>query len=412
MKASFIIIGTELTRGIIQDSHGSLLSRELTRLGIYVSEIVEVPDDGSIEKVIEALMRNNDIVIITGGLGPTSDDMTRPVIAEAAGVPLVRNEEAWEHMLATLGDKAYGANSRQAMIPEGFSLIANSNGTAPGFYGYGGSTLLISLPGPPREMHPMLYDAVLPLLREKLDLPQAERDEYTSFITAEAKLEELCSEADGELEWGTRFQDYRISLYVSGKTRAERDAAVAKLRDMVGRYRLVDGDTDALAMAIEALESRHATVSVAESCTGGLLSMLLTERPGASAYMMGSVTSYAASVKKDVLGVPENVIQENGTVSSECAVAMADGVRRLTSSDYSVSITGVAGPDKDEGKDVGTVYIGFSGKDRSSEAVCFRFSSWGRASIRRKASVTALLLLSRYIAGDDIAEIVSGWGFI
>lgn len=409
MKASFIIIGTELTRGIIQDSHGSLLSRELTHLGIYVAEIVEVPDDGSIEKVLEALMRNNDIVIITGGLGPTSDDMTRPVIAAAAGVPLVRSEDAWKHMLETLGDRAYGPNSRQAMIPEGFSLIRNDNGTAPGFYGYGGSTLLISLPGPPREMHPMLYDSVLPLLRDKLDLPQAERDEYTSFITAEAKLEELYEDADSSLDWGTRFQDYRISLYVSGKTRAERDSAIAKLRKKLGEYRLVEGDADALTMAIDALRRSGSTVSVAESCTGGLLSMLLTERAGASEYMLGSVTSYAASVKADVLGVPESVIREKGTVSPECAIAMADGVRRLTGSDYSVSVTGVAGPDEDEGKSVGTVHLGFSSARRESVAISVHFSSWGRASIRRKSVVTALLLLSAYISGEDIARIASTW---
>ena len=409
MKASFIIIGTELTRGIIQDSHGSLLSRELTHLGIYVAEIVEVPDDGSIEKVLEALMRNNDIVIITGGLGPTSDDMTRPVIAAAAGVPLVRSEDAWKHMLETLGDRAYGPNSRQAMIPEGFSLIRNDNGTAPGFYGYGGSTLLISLPGPPREMHPILYDSVLPLLRDKLDLPQAERDEYTSFITAEAKLEELYEDADSSLDWGTRFQDYRISLYVSGKTRAERDSAIAKLRKKLGEYRLVEGDADALTMAIDALRRSGSTVSVAESCTGGLLSMLLTERAGASEYMLGSVTSYAASVKADVLGVPESVIREKGTVSPECAIAMADGVRRLTGSDYSVSVTGVAGPDEDEGKSVGTVHLGFSSARRESVAISVHFSSWGRASIRRKSVVTALLLLSAYISGEDIARIASTW---
>ena len=409
MKASFIIIGTELTRGIIQDSHGSLLSRELTHLGIYVAEIVEVPDDGSIEKVLEALMRNNDIVIITGGLGPTSDDMTRPVIAAAAGVPLVRSEDAWKHMLETLGDRAYGPNSRQAMIPEGFSLIRNDNGTAPGFYGYGGSTLLISLPGPPREMHPMLYDSVLPLLRDKLDLPQAERDEYTSFITAEAKLEELYEDADSSLDWGTRFQDYRISLYVSGKTRAERDSAIAKLRKKLGEYRLVEGDADALTMAIDALRRSGSTVSVAESCTGGLLSMLLTERAGASEYMLGSATSYAASVKADVLGVPESVIREKGTVSPECAIAMADGVRRLTGSDYSVSVTGVAGPDEDEGKSVGTVHLGFSSARRESVAISVHFSSWGRASIRRKSVVTALLLLSAYISGEDIARIAFTW---
>ncbi len=412
MNASFIIIGTELTRGIIQDSHGSLMSKELTHLGIHVSEIVIVPDDGSIEKILEAVMRSSDVVIITGGLGPTSDDMTRPVIAEAAGAELEKNEEAWAFLLSKLGDKAYGANERQALIPHGFSIIENRNGTAPGFYGYGKGTLLVSLPGPPREMTPMFYDTVLPLLREKLDLPECERDEYTSFITAEAKLEELCEEVDPTLDWGTRFQDYRISLYVSGKSKAERDESVRKLKDKVGMMRLVDGNTDALSLAINALKKNKATVSVAESCTGGLISTLLTERSGASGYMLGSVTGYAPSVKRDVLSVSSGIISGKGTVSYECALAMAEGVRNLTSSDYAISVTGVAGPDKDEGKDVGTVYIGFAGRGRESTALLFRYSSWGRASIRRKAATTALLLLSAYIDGADIKQIAESWNYI
>ncbi len=412
MKASIIVIGTELTRGIIQDKHGSLISRELTHLGVHVSEIVAVPDDGTIESVLGALMRSSDLVIITGGLGPTSDDITRTVIADAAGKKLVRDQESWNLLLSKLGEKAYGANSRQAMIPEGFTVIPNPNGTAPGFYGYGGDTLLVSLPGPPREMDPMFYDAVIPLVRRKLDLADAERDEYTSFITAEAKLEELCEDADLELDWGTRFQDYRISLYVSGKTEKERIKAVEKLQAMVGIHRLEKGDTDALSILISALKKRGATVSAAESCTGGLISELLTSRPGSSSFMLGAVTSYAASVKENVLGVRGETIKEFGTVSSECAIEMADGVRKLTSSDYSVSVTGVAGPDKDEGKDVGTVYLGFSGSGMESRSVLLQFSSWGRESIRRKASVAAFLLLAAFIEGEDVARIVDSWKYI
>ena len=409
MKASIIVIGTELTRGIIEDKHGSLISRELTHLGVHVSEIVALPDDGTIESVLGALMRSSDMVIITGGLGPTSDDMTRSVIAEAAGKKLVRDEESWAFLLNKLGNKAYGANSRQAMIPEGFFAIPNPNGTAPGFYGYGGNTLLISLPGPPREMHPMFYDSVLPIVKAKLDLKDGERDEYSSFITAEAKLEELYESVDPELDWGTRFQDYKISLYVSGKTKADRNAAIAKLRALVGEHRLEDGDTDALSILINSLTERNATVSAAESCSGGLISELLTSRPGSSRYMVGSVTSYAPSVKENVLGVKHETIEKYGTVSSECALEMAEGVRKLTASDYSLSVTGVAGPDKDEGKDVGTVYLGFSAKDGRAESVLLRFSSWGRESIRRKAAVSAFLLLSSFIKGESVSAIISSW---
>ena len=412
MKASFIMIGTEITRGIIQDSHGVLLSRELTHLGVHVAEIVSLPDDGTIGPVLSALMRSSDLIIITGGLGPTTDDMTRSVIAGCAGVPLTKDAGCWDFLLGRLGDRAYGANEKQAYIPEGFTMIPNHNGTAPGFYGYGGSTLLVSLPGPPREMEPMLYESVLPLVKEKLDLPDVERDEYTSFITAEAKLEELYGSVDPELDWGTRFQDYRISLYVSGKTKAQRDEAVARLRKLVGVHRIEDGQVDALGILISTLEAHGATVSAAESCTGGLASELLTSRPGSSRYMLGSVTSYAPSVKRDVLGVGESTIERYGTVSAECAIEMAEGVLRLTGSDYSLSVTGVAGPDADEGKAVGTVHLAFAGGGRETSSVLLRFSSWGRDSIRRKAVVSAFLLLSAYIEGEDPAAIAGGWEYI
>lgn len=409
MNASLIIIGTELTRGIIQDKHGQLVSKELTAIGIHISQIVALPDDGSIESVMEALMNKNDILIITGGLGPTADDMTRSVIAEAAGVELERNEECWQHLLERLGDRAYGANEKQAFIPKGFSIIENKSGTAPGFYGYGHDTLLISLPGPPREMEPMFYDSVLPLLRKKLNKKEAIRDEYSSFLTAEAKLEELCEEVDSTLDWGTRFQDYKISLYVSGEDENGRNSAIEKIRSKVGETRLVKGNCDAIDILIETLLSRNATISCAESCTGGVAAGLLTSRAGSSRYMLGSVTSYAPSVKMKVLGVPEKIVKEHGVVSIECAKAMAVGARSLMDSDYSFSITGVAGPDKSEGKDVGTVCFGFAGKDREPCSVEVFFNSWGRESVRRRASVAAFILMDCYIKGEDIDSVVKSW---
>lgn len=410
MRASLIIIGTELTRGIIQDKHGPLVSRELTAMGVHVSQLVAIPDDGTIRSIIEALMKSNDILIITGGLGPTADDMTRSVIAEAAGVSLVKSPECWQHLVNRMGEeRARGANEKQAFIPEGFSVIPNHNGTAPGFYGYGKDTLLISLPGPPREMEPMFYDTVLPLIRNILALPEEKRDEYSSFLTPEAKLEELCEDADPELEWGTRFQDYKISLYVSGKTQEARDAAIEKIRAKVGKTRLADGDTTALGMLIEDLKKRGATVSAAESCTGGLASSLLTSLPGSSEYMVGSVTSYSTEIKRDVLGVSDDTIRDYGVVSKECALEMADGVGKIMGTDYSFSITGVAGPSLQENKSVGTLAFGFSSKHRESQSVEIFLRSWGRESVRRRASVAAFILLSAYINGEDVSEVASSW---
>lgn len=410
MRASLIIIGTELTRGIIQDKHGPLVSKELTKIGVHISQIVAIPDDGTIQSIMSALMKSNDILIITGGLGPTADDMTRSVIAASAGVPLIKSERCWNHLVSRIGEeRARGANEKQAFIPEGFEVIDNPNGTAPGFYGYGKDTLMISLPGPPREMEPMFYAAVIPLIRRVLNLPEEKRDEYSSFLTPEAKLEELCEEADSELEWGTRFQDYKISLYVSGKDKEAREKAIESIRGKVGATRLVDGNQDALSMLVSDLKERGATISVAESCTGGLASSLLTSLPGSSAYMLGSVTSYATEVKRNVLKVSESTIAEHGVVSKECALEMADGVRALTGSDYSFSITGVAGPDLQEGKGVGTLCIGFSSRFRESESVEIFLRSWGRESVRRRASIAAFILLSGYIRGEKTEDIAKSW---
>lgn len=412
MKASIIVIGTELTRGIIADKNGPLISRELTQLGVHVTEIVAVPDDGTIAPVLGALERSSDLVVISGGLGPTTDDMTRATIARVAGAELVRDPYCWDFLQKKLGKNAYGANEKQAWIPRGFTAMPNLHGTAPGFYGYAGNVLIVALPGPPRELSPMLYASVLPLVRRVLDLPDVQRDEYSSFITAEAKLEELYRSVDRDLEWGTRFQDYRISLYVSGKTKERRDKAIADLRMKLGEGRLADGNVEAVGLLADKLKARGETVSAAESCSGGMLSQLLTSLPGSSSYMLGSVTSYAASVKRDVLGVPQAVIDQYGTVSAECARAMADGIRKLTGSDYAVSITGVAGPDTDEGKSVGTVFLGFSGKGRKTEAASLRFNSWGRESVRKRSSVAALIFLSLYMDGKSPEEASKGWGYI
>ena len=178
---------------------------------------------------------------------------------------------------------------------------------------------------------------------------------------------------------------------------------------MTGKKRVVDGDKTALGILVEGLKERNETISCAESCTGGLAASNLTSLPGSSSYMMGSVTSYDVSVKEKVLGVKKETLEKFGAVSEECALGMAEGVRRLISSDWAFSITGVAGPDKSEGKDVGTVCLGFSGKGRESVAVTIHLFSFGRESIRRRSTAAAFLLMKAYMDGEDIKEIVQGW---
>ncbi len=408
-NVSLIVVGTELTHGIIEDKHTAVVARECSHLALNFRESILVADDATINEVLPGVLKENDVVIITGGLGPTSDDMTRSSIAESAGRKLVKDEKVWAHLRETLKERAYGANEKQAYIPEGFTVIENPNGTAPGFWGKVNNTLLVSLPGPPREMRPMFYDSVIPLLVSLFGLEKEEREEYSVYALAEAKLEELTKEADSALSWGTRFQDYKISLYVSGKDKEVRDRAVEKLKTLIGERRVEEGDVSSLGILVETLKKEKATIAVAESCTGGLASSLLTSLPGSSEYMLGGVVSYAVSVKKSILGVTDDTVLNYGVVSEECASEMADGVRKVTGADYSFSITGVAGPDKSENKDVGTVSFGFSGKNRKTETVTLHLPSWGRESIRRRASVIAFILMRSYIEKENIHFIVESW---
>ena len=411
-EASLIVIGTELTRGIIQDKHTQLVSRELTRLGIHMRSSVVLPDDGSVDAVLSSLVQRKGIIIVTGGLGPTQDDLTRSIIAKAFSRKLVEDPESVEFLKKRLGERFGGSNIKQAYIPEGFDTIPNENGTAPGFYGGTEEVKVIALPGPPREMEPMLTTYVLPLIRKWLDIPQEERDEYSSFITGASKLEDLCELFGPGLDWGTRFQDYRISLYVSGGSKEVRDRAVQGISGEVGKYRIVEGNLEAIDILRKTLIERNMTISCAESCSGGVASDLLSEKPGSSQYFSGSVVSYSPEVKMRVLGVPETLISEYGTISVESAKAMAEGVLKATGSDVAFSITGVAGPDESEGKKVGTVAFGFASGNGETQGVMVKLSTWGRLSIRRRASVAAFLLTNSYINGEDVESIAKEWKWI
>ena len=409
-SVALILIGSELTRGIIQDRHAQLVSRAVTQLGLHMSQIVAVPDDGSIAHVLSAIVRKNDVVIMTGGLGPTSDDMTRESIAEVAGVPLERNKESWDALSARIGEKIQGANEKQTLVPRGFTRIANPNGTADAFYGYSPSgCLLISLPGPPKEMAPLFEDVIVPLLGRISGHSESVRREYTSFITAEAKLEDLTQQVDPSLQWATRFQDEKITLYLSGGGEEEMDKAIAALRNEVGSCLVQDGDVDAIGLLTETLKTRGLTLSCAESCTGGLAAGAMTRLPGSSDHFLGGVVSYSNEMKEKILSVDPGVISRHGAVSEECALAMARGVKALSSSDAAFSITGVAGPGESERKKVGTVCFAFSAPGQDDVALTLHFSSWGRASVRNKSVIAALLLMREHILGHDVRTIAASW---
>jgi nicotinamide-nucleotide amidase len=417
-SAALFIIGTELTRGVIADRHTQVISSQLTQLGYRVDRMVLVPDDGTIGDVLMDCIDNCDLVVMTGGLGPTSDDMTRTIVANLAKVPLVRDREAFDTLHARIGERIWGANEQQTMIPQGFELIPNPLGTAPGFKGFipNGERQIacVAMPGPPREMNPMFFDQVIPWLAQLIGHDDFSRSEYSTFLIPESKLEELCKSISfNGMQWGTRFQDLKISLYLVDGSEADRTEMANRLRSLVGACLVVDGDVQPTTLLTTLLEERGETISTAESCTSGYIAKLLTDQPGSSAWFWGGVASYANEAKKQLLGVRSETLEQEGAVSEACVLEMAEGMRRTSGSDWSLSVSGIAGPDGGTPeKPVGTVWFGFASKTRESTAVKVHIASYGRDSVRRRASVMALILATQYIKGACLLDTVKKWQYI
>lgn len=414
-SASICIIGSELTKGIISDKHSKMISQELHKINVKVNQIAIINDDESIEKLLSSWINNNDIIFVTGGLGPTSDDLTRESVANVAKVKLVENKQAYDALHKMVGQRICGANYCQAQIPEGFSLLENPYGTAAGFYGEvkadSHKTLIFSMPGPPRELKPMFYDLVLPYLKKYIGYGEKVSTEYSTFMIGESKLEEVCSSINvGDASWGTRFQDNKISLFVSGKNTKE---FVSLLKKKAGEELILDGNQDSLDNLIDSLKANDLTISCAESCTGGLCAKLLTDKSGSSSYFEGAIVSYSNDVKNKVLDVKSSTLEKYGAVSLETVVEMAENVRKKLNSDVGFSISGIAGPlGGSKEKPIGTVCFGFSKKGSPTQAVCLNITSISRAGVRKRAAVAAFLLTSLYIKGYSLLDIISKWEYI
>lgn len=417
-EASVFIIGTELTRGIIQDSHTQRIAAALTQLGMDVRRSVIVPDDGSIAKMLDVCLLDSDVVVITGGLGPTSDDMTRRVIADAAGVPLVLDQGAWDELYRRVGERIHGANEIQAYFPRGFRILANPFGTAPGFMGTvcrsGRTTTVCCLPGPPAEMQPMFFDRALPELARLYAPDDTGRDEYSVFLVAEAKLEELCASCRREgVIWGTRFQRYKVALYLAGGSVGARREMAEDLRRLIGEDLFLNGDVDAADLLCDLLKKEKYTISTAESCTSGWVAKLLTDRSGASEWFRGGACVYSQEAKIRLAGVPEDILETDGVYSPECAASMAEGIRKSLGSTLGAGITGIAGPDGGSPENpVGTVYFGFSAEGMQTQAVRLVFSSPRRDFIRLRSSVACCILARMYLEGRCLLDRTSCWSYI
>lgn len=418
--ASICTIGDEILIGQIVDTNSSHISRALNSLGIRVTRMLSIGDDHDI--IIEGLkseLEKNDIVIVTGGLGPTKDDITKQALAELSGTDTFKTDdrqlEIIHRILSSRGIDILDINIAQASVPETCEVIPNRLGTAPVMVfrfpeeRFGHKATLYSLPGVPFEALGALDD-IKEDIRNHFDISDIYHKTVMTFGIPESSLSKMLDEWEDALPEDMHLAylpnpltGVRLRLSIYGGDRAEEEARIeaqlSQLKEILGDALYSDED-DSLERCIgKMLASAGKTVSAAESCTGGLISSLFTSIPGSSEYYLGSVTSYANSVKSGVLGVPEEIIRENGAVSEECVKAMAEGVRRITGSDFSVATSGIAGPGGgSEEKPVGLVWIAVSSQ-MGTEAYRMAFKGDRKRNIDRFAA-NALNLLRKKIKNE------------
>ena len=404
MKATITTIGDEILIGQIVDTNSASISRKLNAAGITIATKLSIGDTReAIVEAVERAMAECDITIITGGLGPTKDDITKKALADLSGATgWTENQEQLEiiyRILHSRGLDVLEINRAQALVPDTCEVIPNRLGTAPIMVfrfpqeRFGHSATLYSLPGVPHEAI-----GALPEILEDIKGHYTTSDIYhrsvMTFGIAESALAKMIEEWEDNLPENMHLAylpnlitgvKLRLSIYGGAKEDHERliSEKLEQLANILGDN-LYSLEEDTLQEYIGKLLRRHGkTVSCAESCTGGLISSLFTSVPGSSEYFLGSVTSYANIVKQNVLGVPAEVIAAHGAVSSECVSAMAEGVRRLTGSDYSVATSGIAGPGGgSDQKPVGTVWIGVS-SHMGTETFSLRFNSDRKRNIER-----------------------------
>jgi nicotinamide-nucleotide amidase len=416
IQAAIISTGDELTTGRTTDTNAGFIADRLLGLGIDVVAVLTVGDRPErLRWAWSEALRLAEVVIATGGLGPTADDLTTETVAALLGRPLVHDAAVAERIreLFRLFNRPMPENNlKQAAFPEGAVIVPNPLGTAPGYRMEVGSAEdrrhLVVLPGVPREMKPMLTETVLPWLAELAGAARVGHRTFQTFGISESGLDEVIAGIPGEGRWSFRanFPEVSVRVVVRGDDVERRlEAFGREVYARLGQYIYGEGDTSMERVVGALLAARGVTVAFAESCTGGLVSHRLTNVPGSSAYYRGGVNAYANAVKEALLGVPSALLEAEGAVSEAVAGAMAEGARRALGSDLAVGVTGIAGPDGGTAeKPVGTVCFGLAAADRPT--VTRRYQLWGnREWVKLLASQIALDWVRRHLLALPLLEI-------
>ncbi|MSP26476.1 MAG: competence/damage-inducible protein A [Myxococcales bacterium] len=410
MDVALLSIGTELLHGEIANTNAQWLGQRLTQLGIHVAVVETVGDDRPVlTETLSRLAARYPLVIATGGLGPTTDDLTAEVVAEIAGVPLVLDLDAFAAIarkLAALGRELRPSHEKQARLPKYSEPLPNTVGTAAGFSIEHGQNVSFFLPGVPREMTAMFDQFVVPRL-DVLARPDTHVIVLHTHGAPESELGELLVDlerAHAGVTVGYRLTGATVDVKLIARA-ADRlaarnlaEAAASEARDRLGERVFAEGDDSIVEAAVRALRARGWTLAVAESCTGGLLAQQLTRMP-ASDYFIGGTVAYANSAKTRVLGVSEDTLRGHGAVSGEVAAELAEGARRAFACDVALAITGIAGPTGGSSdKPVGLCHWACAHPGGTVvEQQVFRGT---RTQVQERAAHAVLDLLRRVCAGD------------
>ncbi len=410
MQAEVINTGSELLLGLVTNTHLGYLAGELAPCGVTIARQICVPDGPPIREALDAALDRADLVITTGGLGPTTDDITREAAAGLLGLPLRPDEEILAGIRERFARRGLPMAERvagQAMVPVGAEVLPNPHGTAPGLYfpptvlGDRRARHLFLLPGPPRELRPMVTDYVLPKLRHVLP-PSSFRERRIYRLTGigESQVEERIGktlEERGDLEVGYCARPSEVDFRLIGPEPLLRETEAA-VRAAVGEWIYSDGDPLEAAV-VRVLREKQSTLATAESCTGGSLAGRITNVPGASDVFLAGYVTYANEAKENTLGVPADLLAVHGAVSEPVAAAMAEGARRVSGASFSLSTTGIAGPGGGTpSKPVGTVYIGLASTGHPT-VVRRCYFPLDRATFKHMTTSAALDLLRRQVLG-------------
>jgi len=415
--AEIITIGNELTTGFQIDTNGPYLAERFQSRGIIVQRMITVGDDrSSISRAIRESMARADVVVVTGGLGPTSDDITTEAAARLLGRKMRLYPEALEHVENLMGSLRLEMNEgqkKQAYFPENAELIPNFIGSAYGYLIKEANRMLFFLPGVPREMEAMVERTILPRIKKE----RKNRRHYRTralmvFGISEAEADELLQDLpqqdkDGQISFLPRFPEIRIRITVQASSSQEADEKLLywekEIRKRLAPYIFgVDGETMEKAVG-ELLREANATIAVAESCTGGLIGHRLTNVPGSSEYVDRIVVTYSNQAKVDLLNVPEDIINVHGAVSEPTAHFMAQGIRNSAGTTFGLATTGIAGPAGDSpGKPVGTVFISLAAGNETWTKL-YHFSG-NRLQIKKMTSQIALNRVRKYLLKKNLGQ--------